>query len=218
MVDTNIEELLKSQYLKGNYDEAIKKLIISKKDFHPGQFHFLLGTLYVKKGNYAAGRYNLEKSLNEGYINTKVLHNLVTTKAQLAIDDLSTSPYFYDKTINFALDIPSQAYFSLSLVFVFIVLILRRLKFFKRKLILVLVLLISFTPMGIKYFYVDKINYAINLENTTIHEGPSKIFPESGKLKAGTKFVIGERDGDWFLIKNPINIAGWIQKEGIAIY
>lgn len=218
MVDNNIEALLKSQYLKGNYDEAIKNLIISKKDFHPGRFHFLLGTLYVKKGKHAAGRYNLEKAVSEGYVNTKVLHNLVTTKAQLAIDGLSTSPSFYDKSINLALDIPAQAYFSLCLIFVFFILILKRLKILRKRSVLILAFLFSFSPIGIKYLYVDKISYAINLENTTIHEGPSKIFPESGKLKAGTKFVIGERNGDWFLIKNPLNIAGWVQKDGIAIY
>ena len=53
--------------------------------------------------------------------------------------------------------------------------------------------------------YLDKIDYGIVLTETTLLEGPSKIYTEITKLEPGVKFIIGSTKDGWYLIKFPDN-------------
>jgi hypothetical protein len=66
--------------------------------------------------------------------------------------------------------------------------------------------------------YLDKINYAIAFKEIPIYEGPSKVFTEKGKIKAGAKIILGENKEGWFYVKFPISLAGWISKDQLGIY
>jgi len=103
-------------YLKKDYKGAISYLLQNKQQLNSGIFHYNLGTVYSKIGEYPAARFHLEKSIKEGYINSSSLNNLTYVKSQLQVDDISTSTNLPDELMNTALSIPPAAYMSLSLI------------------------------------------------------------------------------------------------------
>jgi hypothetical protein len=62
------------------------------------------------------------------------------------------------------------------------------------------------------------VNEAIILKDIAVYEGPSKIFSEKGKLKAGSKVVLGEFKDGWFFIEFPLSQVGWIAKDQVGLY
>jgi hypothetical protein len=67
-------------------------------------------------------------------------------------------------------------------------------------------------------FYVKNVNYAIALKDTPLYEGPSKIFNEKGRVRAGSKIVLGELKEGWFYVKFPLSLSGWINKDQLGLY
>ena len=83
---------------------------------------------------------------------------------------------------------------------------------------MVFVMLLSLTPVLISNFYVENINFAVALKEVPIYEGPSKIFSEKGKVRAGSKVILGQLKDGWFYIEFPISLAGWISKDQLGLY
>ena len=110
MATLNFEEL----YLKKDYKGAANYLLQNKQQLNSGIFHYNLGTVYSKMGDYPAARFHLEKAIKEGYINSSSLNNLTYIKTQLQVDDLSTSSNLPDQLMNSALAIPSVSLFIVS--------------------------------------------------------------------------------------------------------
>ncbi|MDH5581437.1 MAG: SH3 domain-containing protein [Bdellovibrionales bacterium] len=209
---------LEQYYKRQEYQEGINWLLENKDSIPSGLFHYNLGTFYSKKEDFAAGRYNFEKAIKEGFVNTQVYHNLEITKQALNVTDISNSKNFVDKSTNYLLSIPQDTYLLFSLLILLIVLILNRLKIFKNYIIVTILLLVSFLPLAFKKIYLDKLEYAINLHEANLYEGPSSVFAERGVLKPGTKVIIGQRNGDWLFIKSPLLLAGWVNKKDMALY
>ena len=88
----------------------------------------------------------------------------------------------------------------------------------QKKWIIAIVLLLSLTPIAISYFYVKNIDYAVALKDIEIYEGPSKIFNEKGKIRAGSKIVLGQFKEGWFYVEFPISLSGWVSKDQLGIY
>jgi len=103
-------------YVKNDFKGAANYLIQNKQQLNSGIFHYNLGTVYSKMGDYAAARFHLEKAMKEGFVNSSSMNNLNFVKTQLQVDDLSTSQAFSDQMINTALAVPMSAYLTLSLV------------------------------------------------------------------------------------------------------
>lgn len=221
MADSSIKKDLKSleqYYKKQEYQEGINWLLENKDSLSTGVFHYNLGSFYSKKESYAAGRYNFEKAIKEGFVNTQVFHNLEVTKQALNVTDISNSKNFVDKSTNYFLSLPQDVYLLFSLILLLIVLILNRLKVLKNYIIMSSFVIGSFLPLAFQKLYLDKLEYAINLEEVNLYEGPSSVFAERGVLKPGTKVIIGKRSGDWLFIKSPLLLAGWVNKKGMALY
>lgn len=205
-------------YLKKDYKGAANYLVQNKKLFDSGIFHYNLSTVYSKMGDYPAARFHIENAIKDGYINSASLNNQNFIKNQLNVDDLSTSTSLPDQLINTAISIPSPAYLTLTLLLLMLGLSLFKNKKIIHKMSISLFLILIFLPLVFSNYYLDKINYAVAFKDLPLYEGPSKIFTEKGKIKAGSKIILGEfRDG-WFYVKFPISLTGWIGKDQLGLY
>ncbi len=221
MADFNTNEILKSLeslYLKRNYEEASTLLIKNRSEFEPGFFHYNLGTIYTKWGNLAAGRYHLEKSIKSGYVNSASLNNVQYIKEKLAVDDLASSKELHDQWMNTTLDLPMGLYISFALLMFVIV---AGMKKFGKQLqvpVMALLLVVGVAPLLYKVTYLNKVNYAILLEEGVLREGPSRIFDQKAALNAGTKVIITKYDNGWYFISNPVHLSGWVERKNLGIY
>ena len=205
-------------YLKKDYKGAANYLLQNKQQLNSGIFHYNLGTVYSKMGDYPAARFHLEKAIKEGYINSSTLNNLTYVKTQLQVDDLSTSTMIPDQIMNSTLSIPSSAYLSITLILVLLgTVLLKTKKLVKKSSIALFVALVAF-PFLFSQFYLNKVNYAVAFKDVIVYEGPSKIVSEKGKVKAGSKIILGDFKEGWFYIKFPISLAGWINKDQLGLY
>lgn len=205
-------------YLKKDYKGAIQYLLDNKEQFDSGIFHYNLGTVYSKMGDHATARFHLEKSIQDGYINSSSLNNLAFVKSQLQVDDLTTSTSLPDQLVNTASVIPPAGYFSLTLLLLVIFTLMIRFKKIQKKWIMAVVLLLAITPVIFSTIVVKDINYAVALKDIPLYEGPSKIFSEKGKVRAGSKIVLGQFKDGWFYVEFPISLSGWINKDQLGLY
>lgn len=205
-------------YLKKDYKGAAQYLLDNKKQFESGIFHYNMGTIYSKMGDQATARFHLEKAIQDGYINSSSLNNLAFVKSQLQVDDLSTSTSLPDQIISTATAIPMSGYFSMTLLLVLVFSLMIRFKKIQKKWIMAVVLLLALTPVLFSNFYVKNINYAVALKEIPLYEGPSKIFSEKGKVRAGSKVVLGQFKDGWFFVEFPISLSGWISKDQLGLY
>ena len=221
MADFNTDEILKSLeelYLKKNYEEASTLLIKNKSDLDTGLFHYNLGTVYAKWGNLAAGRYHIEKSIKSGFVNSASLNNNQFIKEQLALDDLNTSKSLNDQWMDFSLALPLGAYLLFALTLSLIAVGWKKLNKEVNSYVLAFLLIVGVAPLTYKLTVVDKINYAVLLEEGVVREGPSRIFDQKAALNPGTKVIITKYDNGWYFISNPIHLSGWIERKNLGIY
>jgi hypothetical protein len=205
-------------YLKKDFKGAAQYLLDNKQQMDSGIFHYNLGTVYTKMGDLAAARFHLEKALQEGYINSSSLNNLTFIKTKLEVDDLTTSTSFPDQFINIASTVPASAYLSMTLALWLILAIMIRFHKIQKRWLIIVYFFISLSPLMFSNLYVKNINYAIALKDSPLYEGPSKIFNEKGRVKAGSKIVLGELKEGWFYVKFPLSLSGWINKDQLGLY
>ncbi|MBT3584166.1 MAG: SH3 domain-containing protein [Halobacteriovoraceae bacterium] len=220
MSDHSTVEILKSLeslYLEGKYPQAKELLVKNKDQFEAGLFHFNLGTLNAKIGEFAVGRYHLEKSLKKGFYNHKLLKNLDVIKTKLELPNIHSESSAWDQSINHALDIPINFYLTATLILLVSTLLFIRAKIVKSLAVKIVIVMIALIPFGFSKIYLEDVNHAILLKESSILEGPSKIYPELQKVKAGTKLIIGENIDGWFFIKYPLAYSGWVSRTDLGI-
>lgn len=213
-VASSFEEL----YLKKDYKGAANYLLQNKKQLSSGIFHYNLGTVYSKLGDFPAARFHLEKAIKDGYINSSSLNNLSYIKNQLQVDDLSNSTSIPDQIMNSALMVPSSGYLSLALILILIGLLFIRSKKLIKKISIIIFFIIAISPILFSGIFLNKINYAVAFKDIPLYEGPSKIFTEKGKVRAGSKIILGEFKDGWFYVKFPISLTGWVSKDQLGHY
>jgi hypothetical protein len=214
-MDVNLKSLEQS-YVEGNYQVVLDGILSLKTTLSPGQFHYNLGTVYGKMGKYAASRFHLEKSISEGYVSSKVLNNLSFVKQQIQVDDSNLG--LWDQSLMVLSPHSFYFYLLISLILIMNFLLLVRFKKIKSKLVIGLFCALSLTPISLKMFYLDKLSFAIAMEDTQVFEGPSKVYSNIGVLKAGTKALVKSGGDGWFYIESPSHYAGWISKSTLGLY
>jgi hypothetical protein len=81
----------------------------------------------------------------------------------------------------------------------------------------ILIGIISLLPIS-GIIYLRTFHFAIVLADAAIYEGPSAIYKQVTVAKAGTKFIVGQKSDDWYFIKAPTHIVGWVKKQDLALY
>ncbi|MBK23908.1 MAG: hypothetical protein CME70_07885 [Halobacteriovorax sp.] len=214
-----MESLLKSlreQYQSSDF-EAVKTSLIDNKDaFDKGEFHYNLGTVYSKTGNYAVGRYHLEKAVYEGYDTAATKHNLKIVKDKLSTQDLSTSQSIDDVLLSKSISYGPDFFIFVTLIFLVVSIVLFNKKVVKRWGVAILILL-SLTPITAKHFYLDNLNIAVLFNDSNVYEGPSGIFEKTGEIPKGAKVLVGKTIDGWFFIERPVEYVGWIKMNDVGI-
>lgn len=219
MENSSTKELFKSLeelYESKEYESVISMLLENKDKISKGDFHYNLGTAYLKNNNLSASRYHFEKAYHEGHMTPQLLRNLETSKSFLNVKELERSDYFKDNLLSLSKSFPFESYLLISLIILVISVLLFRLK--KIKMIPLGVLLglaIVFSSFGL---YVEKsIQQAIVLESSTVLEGPSRSFDETAELPRGIKVIIKKRDDKWVFVESPLHYSGWIERVKLGI-
>lgn len=220
MSDHNINETLKTVedfYLKEQYQAALDLLVKSKDQLDAGLYHFNLGTIYAKQGNYPVARFHLEKSIKKGFYSSEVSNNLKYVNEQLSLDQASMVASPIPRLILQAKLIPSDFYVAISLMGICTILFLMKLAVIKKLFFKTLFIVISLTPLLFLY-YLSTVHLAIVLGKAEVREGPSKIYKSKNELEAGTKLVIGDQYENWFFVKYPEVKSGWVNRESVGVY
>lgn len=219
MENISMEPLLKSlreHYQKGEFESAKDLLLQNKDGFQKGEFHYNLGTVYSKMGNYAVGRYHLEKALTNGYESVAVKHNLSTAKSNLSVHDITTSKSIDDVMLSKGLDYGPDFYIFFSLLILVISVSLFMKKVVNRWFFATLVIL-ALVPISTHQFYLKKLNIGVNFKELQVYEGPSGIFEKTGKIPSGAKLILGKAVNGWYLVERPLDYVGWVKSENLGI-
>lgn len=220
MENSNTTEMMKSleaSYLKKDYKAAIDSLIANKELLQSGIFHYNLGTLYAKSGNFPAARYQFEKSIEEGFQRKEVYKNLDFVIQKQNLDDLSASNSFVDKTIALQYRWSNSLFISISLCLVIFAL-LKMKKNGLKTIAPYLFLLLAILPLAWNWGVLKQSKMGIVLIKTEVREGPSKIFEVNKDLEPGMQIVLGEIQNNWVHIIRPEHLAGWADLNAIGVY
>ncbi len=221
MANTNIKETLKSLqslYEKGDYAGGIDLLLTHKDELPKSTFHYNFGTLYLKKGELPIARYHLEMALRSGRADSKVLHNLQSTKEKLDISQVESSVSLKDQLLMRGMEWPFDAYAFITLLFLLMVGLLFKLKRVIKVPLLILLVVVSLVPVIFKMAYFDQNSFAINLQAQPVYSGPSKVHETTGQMPVGVKLILGKSFEGWHFVESPKQFQGWIPKESIILY
>lgn len=218
MTDININKYLKSlseQYTSGNYDEVIDGFLSIKGKIPKDLFHYNLGSAFAKKGEYGAGRYHLELALQNGYWQEPAVKNINSIVKIQSIRDISNSKILAEKTMN-KIDYLSMDVFVFVSLFVLLISLFLRFKKYINTKILIPLVLIALVPVGIKYSFNTNYKTAVVLESSQLYEGPSRAFESGFDIQAGSKIIIGKKSDDWFFIRYPESLSGWVNAKKLG--
>ena len=220
MANTSINEISKSLetlYLDGKFEEAVDFILKNKPVLSDIDFHYNLGVVYTKLGDFGPGRYHFELAMKKGYIGSDLLNNLNVIKSHIQVADISSSDQLFDQVLNAFSSIPVGYSLSITLVLITTILILYRVKLMESKLTMGLCAFLALTPVVTHLSMVSGKSFAVSMKELKIYEGPSAIYDVKQTIPGGSKFITGRTDGGWFYIDYPVEIAGWVKKEDIGL-
>ncbi|MBI2521354.1 MAG: hypothetical protein HYV97_13105 [Bdellovibrio sp.] len=180
-------------------------------------FHLNLGTGQAKLEMYGPARYNFEMAKAYGLNNEILRNNLSHVKEKIGqqiggIDsDLFNQLFYFYREISF----PSVLLFCLALSLLVLIFFWRRM--IRNYSLLLIMLLCAYLPLAFKSVVDSQYQMGIALEELTLHEGPSGIFKDMGKLPSGYKILLKNADEGWGLIVYPAYKMGWVNLRNIGI-
>lgn len=209
---------LQELYAGGHYAEFIKKVMDSQETYAPAQYHMLLGSAYAKKGDLAVGRYHLEKAKHLGYQGVDLNNNLAAVKQRLNLNDLASSQSFSDQLTYYSCQVPSELYWSLSLLIMIIALVVMMKNQFKKFTLPAAIIILALLPFAYERTVVKDTHFAVAIEEGSVLEGPSKIFTDKVTLPAGAQVIVGKSVDNWVFIEAPLVYSGWVDRSLLGLY
>ena len=203
-------------YTQGDFVAARKLLVEKKETLSEGLFHYNLGTLYAKEGNWALGRFHLEKAFTKNFANRMLFNNLEAVKSELNVLELGERGSLSERSVDASLSLPPASWLSFTLVLLLLWLLSIKKQWIESSLWRGVCLLVTLVPLLYSQIYLERMRYAIVLEDTQIHEGPSNIYEDSGTLKAGSKIIVGKSNNGRYLILYPELLSGWIHQRHLG--
>lgn len=210
------EESLESLYLKKDFQGAKDYLLKHRDNFNNGQFHYNLGSLDIKLGDYPTARFHLEKALQSGYLHPKVYKNLDAATELLQVSASENDAGYLDRAFFKAKSVPGEAVLCFGLLVLFMLTIAWSRKWLRNKLAMAILTVFALLPIAL-YLYLQQLTMGIVLKDGTLREGPSKIYSETLKVPAGHKVILGDKNGNWYFIRSPLKYAGWIELERLGL-
>lgn len=209
---------LQELFAKGQYDQFIKLVMEQQDSYSPAQYHMLLGSAYAKNGSLAVGRYHLEKAKHLGYHGVDLTNNLEAVRERLDVRDLAVSRNWSDQLTYYSCQIPSEVYWSFSLLILLGALVVVMKSHFQKITLPIALAILSIVPLTYERTVVSHVHFAVSLQETAVLEGPSKIFADKTKLPAGAKLIIGKSVDSWVFIEAPLIYSGWVDRTLLGLY
>ena len=208
---------LEPDYLQGNYQVFINKLLEMKDSLPRDIFHLNLGTGQIKLAMYGPARYNLEMAKAYGLNNDILRNNLAHINEHIGQQVGGIDSGVFNQLFFFIRELSLQSILLCCLAISLVVLIL-----FWRRLIrnftpLMLILLCAYTPLACKWGVDSQYKLGIVLEEITLYEGPSAIFKDIGKISSGYKVLLKNTAEGWGLLVYPVYKTGWVNLRNIGI-
>jgi hypothetical protein len=221
MQNNNTSDILKSLeelYLAKEYGAARKLLLESRDKLEPDLFHYNIGTIDAKNGEWGISRFHLEKALKSGFFDLRADHNLEYVKGKLQLQGLSSSVKLQDRLLDKAMSVNPALFHTTSLILILLLLLFIKRKIIKRAFVIILWLTISIVPVVAERLFLANISSAIVLQAAPRYEGPSAIFDKLSKISVGSKIIIREHDETWALVLAPYGLVGWVKREQLGVY
>lgn len=208
----------KTYYLNGDYETAKSTILEGKPHLDSGLFHYNLGSIYLKMGQFGPARFHLEKAKSDGFSYPMLWKNLDYVKAQSQVLDPTKSKNFQEVFVGKVMDVPISLFGIFTLIVLATLLVMLRRKTIKFAMFSLVFLVIGLFPIMGKYFIDKGYDYAIALKPTRVYEGPSKIYPDYGELGAGSRVIVSKFHDNWFFIISPKDLSGWVDKSNLGFY
>lgn len=214
MEDTTIENMLKtveSAFAQQDYQGALKILEKHQQEISPGIWHYNVGTVHGKLGNYPLSRYHLMMADENGLSTKEVISNRNLVEEKLDIARYEKSISWSDYLIKAGMTSSQGLLTSLSLLLIVTALI----TFWKKQQfkIFSVFLALGIVVMGLNW-WIHTWNRSIVLMAQPLHEGPSAIFAAKDEVPVGVLVVTVEKEG-WLQIIYPSRFHGWIKNSGL---
>jgi len=220
MKNTNTEaehKSLEQLYLKQDFDGAQKYILENKSQMDRGVFHYNLGTIHLKKEEYAIGRYHFEKAIKKGFYSPQLHNNLEYSLENLEVAQFEKPEHIGQEIYLGALGLPPAAYITASIFFLVLFLLLRL--FFKKLSwgIVVLGTILVLLPIGLRHGVWRDHRFAVCFKQGDVREGPSEVFKSTYKVPKGVKLVVEKPRDGWYLIRYPKQYIGWIKARDLGL-
>ena len=209
-------EKLKKLYVEADYNGVENELRQNKEAYSDGVYYYNIGTVHIKKGEIGMGRYGLEKALANGFQSPQVFHNLDLVREKIQVEDISSSSFFNYGGIERLKMFSFENYLSFTLLCLIFAVWLMRFKFLESIVRRTFLILLVCTPLLFQTFYLNKVSFAVVLRKTQVYEGPSKIYSKVLDLEEGSKVLLSQKSGQWYLIASPPQMRGWVQEQVIG--
>ncbi len=214
MEDTTIEDMLKTveaAFAQKDYRGALQILETHQSKISPGLWHYNVGTIYGKLGNFPLSRYHLLMADQEGLRTKEVITNRNLVETKLEIDKYEKPLVWTDYLIKGSLAASEGIFATIGLLLVvFALFSLWKKKSFKAfGIIVTLFLIIS----GINV-WVHSWDKKMVMIAQPLFEGPSQIFPAREEVPAGV-LLITVKKGEWLDVIYPSRFKGWIKDSGL---
>ena len=209
-------EKLKKLYVEADFNGVENELRQNKEAYSDGVYYYNIGTVHIKKGEIGMGRYGLEKALANGFQSPQVFHNLDLVREKIQVEDISSSSFFNYGGIERLKMFSFENYLSFTLLCLIFAVWLMRFKFLESIVRRTFLILLVCTPLLFQTFYLSKVSFAVVLRKTQVYEGPSKIYSKVLDLEEGSKVLLSQKSGQWYLIASPPQMRGWVQEQVIG--
>lgn len=205
------ETSLESLYLKKDFKGAKEYLLKHRDNFNSGQFHYNLGTIDLKNGDFASARYHLELALQNGHVHPKVYKNLSISTELLQVKSSEAQMTYPEQFLFMAKSVPQDGLISMSLILFLLMALAWYRKWMVKAAYYWTLAITALLPLAL-YLALTQLHVGIVLKEASLREGPSAVFGETTKIPAGHKIILGEESGQWQFVHAPLKFAGWIEK------
>ena len=212
-----IESKILQHYQSFEYDQAIKLMLSNKDVFSPIDFHYNLGTLFLKNKNFTVARYHLEKALSKGRIDEGVFNNLNASKMFLGVAEIESEHSFWTQKADTLYSLPVWPFVTVGLLITIAYLVVQKVNKTKNTIGFLICTLIAFLPFLIKVSFFNTANFAITFKDIELREGPAPVFEVTRTLPKGLKIVVGDPTEGWVMVKSPVEYSGWAKLSDLGV-
>ena len=203
---------LKVFFQKEDYNSAIDLIKSNQNSFEPGLYEYNLGISYFKNNEIVQSRVWLEKAKQNGFYSNELQSALEKVTSKLEVTRLEESQSFSDTFNQISVDLPVDAYYTVSLTFfVLLAFLYKRMDKYLR----VLMLVIAFSPLAFYHIHVKVYHSIIVLEDQIVYRGPSAMFEQIQLIPKGMKLLTGKTHNGWRYILTPSSHRGWFNSEKV---